>query len=464
MKQNNPVTAAVETMQPQPESLSGLVRDGLAIMRIENENQSMIAVQRPRDEEVVLRKALKGLELIPEYASRAYYVLPFKSTDEGVSKDIEGLSIRAAEDLIRLWGNASMGARFTREDEEGVHIDGVVVDYESNVRIMNPIICKRMRWSKKTQNMQMLRGDKFAVAMQADASKAMRNAVLRLLPVGLKLAYFKKAKELAAQMKSPSGKVEAIGTRIQKMLSKFSERGVLADQIFQYLKVKKDVEITEDHLGELVGIYNAIIDGEYQVSDYFKVVEKTEGAAQIVENMTNGKPAEPEPEKKKPGRPPNAAKSEPIKKPEPAKTESKSVIYNPDEPVAYNGFEGRTWGSLGTKEAMKIHLNCADDILRKKSWARIEDIRAENEKFIQEAKGTAFEGESEPKSKASPEPGRSKDFQLLEKSLNTAILKNDLEGWLERSSSTLAQILNEIERQKMRELYAEAKKSLKSKK
>jgi len=249
-------------------SLAELVSQGHSIIKIENETQQAIAIQRPRDEEKVLARALADLERSPEFAASAFWERPVGKDDEGKQTDAKGLSIRAAESLVRLWGNIAAGGRVFLENEDRIVITGKAIDYETNAAIERPFVVSKSAWSKKTQAVVRLREDRLAIAMQAGVSKAIRNASLALLPTWLKEAYFKKAISIATGGGKPAGKkAKPIADRIEQMVAKFGEKGVKAETLFAYLGVQD--EPTDQQLAKAIGVYNAIEEGEATVEEIF---------------------------------------------------------------------------------------------------------------------------------------------------------------------------------------------------
>ena len=87
-----------------------LIEKGLTIARIENDSIQAMAIQNKRNEVVVAEGALQELEIFPEYASKAFYSIPYKN-DKGGTTNVEGPSIKSAMALARRWGNCSNAGR-----------------------------------------------------------------------------------------------------------------------------------------------------------------------------------------------------------------------------------------------------------------------------------------------------------------------------------------------------------------
>ena len=82
-------------------------------IRTEIETQNTIARQYPRDSKACLDEALQELQLVPEYACKAFYSIPYKDRSGGEEKivKVEGPSIKASQALSRIWGNNSDASR-----------------------------------------------------------------------------------------------------------------------------------------------------------------------------------------------------------------------------------------------------------------------------------------------------------------------------------------------------------------
>lgn len=242
-----------------------LVAQGYAVLRIENETLAQVALQRPRDETKVLSGAVKELDLVPEEASKAYYVIPYRDTAPGGEQkmvEVTGPSIKAATALARRWGNCSATARILDEDADSVGLEGVFIDFETSVRFTRPI--RVSKWMKTRRGVILLNPKRLEAAVAAGASKAMRNAILTGLPAYLVNAYDKRAREIAG------GKAEVkldakTRTAIIKAFGKFQ---VTEDQLADYLD-KKVEEWTGADRARLIGVYNALDDGQTTAQEVF---------------------------------------------------------------------------------------------------------------------------------------------------------------------------------------------------
>lgn len=249
------------------EMIAGAVREGAVVMRIENESQQAMAIQRPRDMTASVQRAINEMVAFPEMAQTAYYTIPYaeaKGSDKKVF--VEGLSIKAAMSLGRNWGNCATACRFVEETEDKVIVEGVFLDYETNFRVMRQVAVSKLK-RYKTGQTYWLSDDKLTQAIQSGLSKAQRNAILSGIPDLIKEKYFQKAKELTSKsMKKVVKKDEK--QPLQILLESLAGYGVTEEMLEKYFGKKKE-EYGEDERLRMQGIVNAVSDGITTVDSIF---------------------------------------------------------------------------------------------------------------------------------------------------------------------------------------------------
>jgi len=134
--------------------VGALVASGEALVRIENETQMTVAIQRPRNEAAILKAALEELRLYKSCAEQAIYSKPVgrlaKCPECGAETRYKpacpacgahvpvsyarGLSIRAAENLSNRWANSAWAVQQVAEDDQSVTVVAIFMDYEKNIR------------------------------------------------------------------------------------------------------------------------------------------------------------------------------------------------------------------------------------------------------------------------------------------------------------------------------------------
>lgn len=253
-----------------------LVAQGAALMRIENDSMMQVAVTRPRDEALVVKRALQELDLAPENAAAAYYSIPYRERQmDGsyrVSK-VEGPSIKAAMSLARRWGNCTVASRIMNEDDNGWDLEGVFLDYETNFRVCRPFRVSKVQ-KKRSGGTYRLDPQRELMALQAGASKAIRNATLAGLPDYLVAAHNKKAREIVG------GKLDekADEKQLAAVTRAFRKLDVTTEQLEQYTKLPM-ADWTGAEIADLRGLYNAIQDGQVTMAAALADVTETDPIA-----------------------------------------------------------------------------------------------------------------------------------------------------------------------------------------
>jgi len=269
-----------------------LIEKGHAIVRLENDHQQQISIQRPRDEKLVLSQVLQELRLAPAFAVKSFYRIPRKKKDSDTGKIetvwIEGISIGGAMAIARRWRNAANGARVVDEGPEKIICEGVLMDYEANVKFSRYVAVPRHYKEAKSNKVVPYRADLLMTAIAAGMSKAVRNAVLHAVPAFITLQYLAEAKRLALvegpkpatdstkepSAVSPSAKPAAekpLKDRFIELISGYQALGVTTEQIAKYCqKGASDASWTEDDYLNLLGLLNAIEEGTVKKESVFQ--------------------------------------------------------------------------------------------------------------------------------------------------------------------------------------------------
>jgi hypothetical protein len=246
-----------------------LVAQGASIVRLENNTQMQVAMQHPRSEEKILLSSLHELDLYPSMAEAALYMKPVGTSREtGKMTYAEGLSVRAAESLANRWSNSSFGCEIVGEDAETVSLAAVFLDYEQNTR---HVVMARVAKSYKAKDGKLVRLDpgRLELAVKAEQSKVLREVILRSLPAGLKKEYENKVRKILR-----GGKVENRKTAI---IERFKEVGISLE-VLERRRGKVLKEWSHDDIIELLGIANAIRDGELSKESAFDTAQQASEA------------------------------------------------------------------------------------------------------------------------------------------------------------------------------------------
>jgi hypothetical protein len=230
-----------------------------ALESIERANvdiQISTAHRYPRSLAVTKKRMLELATLDEETAMSCFY----KLNRQG--KSIEGPSIRLAEIAASAYGNLRFGARVISDNGKQITAQGFCHDLESNV--LSTIEVKRRITNREGQRYS---DDMIVVTGNAACAIAARNAIFKVVPFAIIKPIFEAAKRTAI------GDLTTLADRRSKMLEKFAAIGVNQKQIVASVTKKGIEEIGLDELETLIGVFNAIKDGDQTVEEAFAPVD-----------------------------------------------------------------------------------------------------------------------------------------------------------------------------------------------
>jgi hypothetical protein len=195
--------------------------------------------------------------LDPETAESCFYVMQRgKGADRKV---IEGVSVRLAEIIAHSWGNLRIQTRIVGNDGRFVTAQGICHDLERNVAY-SATTSRRItdKYGKTyTDDMQV-------VTSNAAAAIAMRNAIMKAVPMAIVKRAVKEIRDVAL------GKATDLQTRIQRMFTFYEGLGVAKQEILNYLGVKSSEGIDREMVFNLLGLAQAIKEGDTTVNETFR--------------------------------------------------------------------------------------------------------------------------------------------------------------------------------------------------
>lgn len=206
----------------------------------------------PRSITTFIRRATEMATLTPEIAASCVYALP------RAGKTIEGPSARLAEIVAHAWGNLRIQAGATDNDDRYITARGEAWDVESNVAIGFEV---RRRITKA--NGSTYDDDMITVTGNAAASIALRNAVFKAVPSSFWKPIYQKCRQVIA------GDAQTFAARRDAMIKAFMVAGVTPERLCLGIGLKGIADITLDHMVTLVGVLNAIKEGETTIEDAF---------------------------------------------------------------------------------------------------------------------------------------------------------------------------------------------------
>jgi len=228
----------------------------MAINASEINQQIATAKRYPRSIKEFVREATEMVSMNQTVAQECMYSL--KRGRGADTKVIEGPSARMAEVVASAWGNCRAGARVISEDDRFVTAQGAFIDLQRNVAITYEV---RRRITDSRGNKYS--DDMVGVTANAACSIALRNAVFKGVPKAFWQEIYRVARQTAI------GDAKTLGTRRSDMLAAFAKMGVEKEKVFAYLEVKGIEDVSLDHLGLMLGVFQAIRDGETTIDDTF---------------------------------------------------------------------------------------------------------------------------------------------------------------------------------------------------
>lgn len=269
------------------------------LTRTEIESQMKWAYDHPRNLAKVKAEAMEMATIDEDTAAGCFYSLPARG-----GTPIEGPSVRLAEIIASTWTNMRAASRIIEIGQSFVTAQGVCHDLEKNV-------CRSVEVKRRITNKNHVRysEDMIGVTCNAAMSIAFRNAVFQVVPMLYTHTICRAARAMAI------GSAETLGKRRQEMVSHYQKMGVHAALVLQSIGRDSIDDVTLKDLETLVGIANAIKDGDMSVDEAFPGVSDTKEKAQTLSEhveQEQAKAAEPvKPKPKLEGPPPEAEQPSP---------------------------------------------------------------------------------------------------------------------------------------------------------
>ena len=222
-----------------------------------------------------LRKAEAFALVDSETAESCFYRLE-RQEKNGERSVIEGPSIRLAEIIAASWGNLRIATQIVGNDGRFITARGACHDLESNVAQI-----VETRRGITTSKGYTFSADMQTVTGNAAAAIARRNAILAVIPAAVFKALYGRIRDFVL------GEVtNDLENRRAKMLRTFATAGVTRKMILEYLGVSDIADVDAEMMTRLVGVWNAIKDGQTTVEETFrrpKEAGQRSDAAKVIE-------------------------------------------------------------------------------------------------------------------------------------------------------------------------------------
>lgn len=226
-----------------------------AITRSEIDAQLTAAHRFPRS----VTKFMTGARKLATYdraiAESCIYSLPRGG------KMIAGPSVRLAEIVASSYGNLHYGSRIVDTDDTNITAQGVAWDLEKNLRVTVEI--KRRITDKYGKRFNE---DMIIMTGNAAASIALRNAIFRVVPRAYVDIIYREAQKLAI------GDAKSFSSRRDEFMARLAKSGVSQERVLNRLNKAGVSDIEPEDLELLMGLGNAIREGNMQLDEAFPAV------------------------------------------------------------------------------------------------------------------------------------------------------------------------------------------------
>jgi hypothetical protein len=273
--------------------------------KAEVEARFIMAERHPRDWDTIRINLLKACErpgfaksIDPRQANWgvAWYRKP-------IGNGIEGFSVRFAEECIREMGNLDCRSNVLHEDDKQRHILVDVMDLEKNVSFPQTIVIEKTierRQLKKGETAISMRensqgqivylraatDDEILPKQNSLVSKALRNAVLRLVPGDIQA----ECRERILQIRS-GGTAENPTAAKKATADAFAKLGVSPADLKKYLGHKLDSSSPAE-IARLRDLYRAISNGDVTWADVVAEADENVDAKKTIQAEVAERPVE----------------------------------------------------------------------------------------------------------------------------------------------------------------------------
>lgn len=239
------------------------------MMQLRVENEMMMAECRARPRSIALMKdeLAEMLEAFPAMADGAIYSKPCGKDDDGKPKYAEGLSIRCAELLAEVYGFNRVECVTSDIDSDKVKIEATFTDYQKG-RVWKDTGVLSKLYKDRYGKVARTPDDRFyGVVCKAEASRRIREVILRSVNSALKAWFEAKCRELMDQTLDDAG--------IKLIVANFAKIGVSEKMIEGVLGRPRDMGWTQEDRRVLSGIWNALKQNETTIAEAFPAPEQT---------------------------------------------------------------------------------------------------------------------------------------------------------------------------------------------
>jgi hypothetical protein len=284
-----------QTGQPVPEpehvEVAAVETSALAVME-ESEilMQVKTAKMYPRSLAVFKQEASEMIMQDEATAKSCIYRRPVGKERDGTEKIVQGKSIRMAEIVAACYGNLRAKTIITEMKPRYVKAVGVALDLQKNIAFSAECVESTVR-SDGTPMTERMR----IVIAKAAQSKALRDAIFKIVPVGI----CKPLEDLAKRVIMGDGNVQTMDKRKAELQAWLKTINVSNERMFIVVDVKGFADMGIDELLIVAGLRTAIECGDITIDEAFPPIEsekkgdKKSGVAGLKDELKNKKTEPP---------------------------------------------------------------------------------------------------------------------------------------------------------------------------
>lgn len=252
----------------------------IAYMKAELDTAIMTAQLIKRDINVFMDEATKLITYNEEIAASCIFSLPRKKKNEKTGQYeqtyLKGKSVRLSEIILTTYENITVGSRIIEVTPKTVTVEGCAWDLQKRVKFTAEV----------TENINGTHADAAKLAIGSATSKAIRNAIFRIVGPLADVLYKKAVDYLVGDQKTFPAKRAYVFERLKV-------QGIEPEKIFFFYDKTCIEDFTPELVEELIGIGTAIKEGELKIDKAFVKVTAGNDAQERIDNLT----AQPEPPK-----------------------------------------------------------------------------------------------------------------------------------------------------------------------
>lgn len=224
-----------------------------------------MARQFPRNEMQAQRKILESAKRLT-LAEKATYCYPRGG------QQIKGPSVRAAENIAKIWGNISYGIKELSQNiaEHSSEVLAYAWDLETNVRAERIFKVPHTRYTKNGGNQILTDPRDIYERIANDGARRKRAVLLEILPGDVVEDFLNECEKTII-----GSNTKPLKERINDMLKVFEELGVTQEMIEKRIGTKCDNFIPKN-LVDLGSIYNSIKNNFAPIEQYFEIPSAAE--------------------------------------------------------------------------------------------------------------------------------------------------------------------------------------------